>query len=60
MWYLKEECSPLDVWVSGQTRKIPKPGDLYKQSVTNAGLSVEEQWNKLSDQCCDLNDDELL
>ena len=59
MWYLKEECSPLEsllvdtrerhMWGHGKAEN----GIIYSYiDSALAKLPVEEQWNGLSDRCC--------
>ena len=44
MWYLKEECSPLENVIPG--------GKIFQDAAARAGLGVSERWDTLSAQCC--------
>jgi hypothetical protein len=66
MWYLTEECSPLDVLISGAAltkhemaalsleaiEKASSPGKIYQEASKSFDDPTEEQWKKLSSMCC--------
>ena len=66
MWYLTEECSPLDVLISEPRGKGNEyesweaqslrgsPGPIYSYVQDHAYLSIDQQWRMLSEQCCHL------
>lgn len=63
MWYLTETCSPLEALIEdpliGKNQEErerlggkSEPGPLYKMSIANQKMSVDEQWKRLGEMCC--------
>jgi hypothetical protein len=66
MWYLTEECSPLESLISPaklteqekeemsdqMIERISQEGPIYRYMSGYFSLPVQEQWNRLSDKCC--------
>lgn len=59
MWYLSEQCSPLEALVA-QNEKIENSvdGPIYLKINENAAAELPKdiQWDKLSEMCCSAMD----
>lgn len=53
MWYLTEQCSPLEALVA-MNEKIEDSvdGPIYTAINRNADLPKDIQWDKLGEMCC--------
>jgi hypothetical protein len=59
MWYLKEECSPLETMLVDTRERhfwghgTPVPGAIYSYIEQNLkSLPTRDQWDQLGDRCC--------
>ena len=53
MWYLTEQCSPLEALVARDEREeSSSDGPIYTMITKNTDLPMETQWDKLGEMCC--------
>lgn len=54
MWYLTEQCSPLESLVAKDDREdgATTDGPIYTAIMKNTDLPQDVQWDKLGEMCC--------
>lgn len=53
MWYLSEQCSPLEALVAKDEREEGTvDGPIYTAIMKNTDFPMDVQWDKLSEMCC--------